>query len=66
MAALRGLPLPSDRLWELEAVASAFKSRGRHRDSIKTYLDLLADLGMVHRLETPAGPRWCRTQALGA
>lgn len=66
LAALRGLLLASDRLWDLEGIASAFKSRGRYRDSIAAHLDLLADLGMVHRLDTPAGPRWCRPQALGA
>ncbi len=66
LAALRGLLLASDRLWDLEAIATAFKSRGRYRDSIAAHLDLLADLGMVHRLDTPAGPRWCRPQALGA
>lgn len=66
LAALRGLLLASDRLWDLESIATAFKSRGRYRDSIAAHLDLLADLGMVHRLDTPAGPRWCRPQALGA
>ena len=66
LAALRGLLLVSDRLWDLEAIARAFKSRGRYRDGIAAHLDLLADLGMIHRVDSPAGPRWCRPQAVGA
>jgi len=66
LAALRGLLLDSGRLWDLEDIAAAFKSRGRYRESIASHLDLLTDLGMVQRIETPAGPRWCRPQAMGA
>ncbi len=65
-AALRGVLLASPRLWTLEAVAQAFKSRGRYRESIAAHLDLLADLGMLSRVDTADGPRWHRPQALGA
>lgn len=66
LAALRGVLLASARLWTLEDVAKAFKSKGRYRDSIAAHLDLLTDLGMLSRVDTPEGPRWCRPQALGA
>jgi phage I-like protein len=66
LAVLRDLLVSTNRLWDLEAIATAFKSRGRYRESIATHLDLLADLGMVQRVDTPQGPRWCRAQALGA
>jgi len=46
--------------------AAAFKSRGRYRETIASHLDLLADLGMLGRVDTPEGPRWHRPQALGA
>ncbi len=65
-AALRGVLLASPRLWTLEAVAQAFKSRGRYRESIAAHLDLLADLGMLSRVDTPDGPRWHRPQASSA
>jgi hypothetical protein len=66
LAALRGVLLSSGRLWTLEAVAQAFKSRGRYREGIAAHLDLLTDLGMLSRVESPEGPRWHRPQALGA
>ncbi len=66
LAALRGILLSSGRLWTLEAVAQAFKSRGRYRESIAAHLDLLTDLGMLSRVDTPGGPRWHRPQAMGA
>ncbi len=66
LAALRGVLLSSARLWTLEAVAQAFKSRGRYRESIAAHLDLLTDLGMLSRVDTPEGPRWHRPEAMGA
>jgi hypothetical protein len=66
LAALRAVLTSSARLWTLEAVSQAFRSRGRYRESIAAHLDLLADLGMVSRVETPEGPRWHRPQAMGA
>ena len=66
LAALRGVLLASPRLWTLEAVAQAFKSRGRYREGIAAHLDLLTDLGMISRVDTPEGPRWHRPQAMGA
>ncbi|MDP1830909.1 MAG: hypothetical protein Q8K67_02535 [Geothrix sp.] len=65
LAALRTLLLSNDRLWTLEAVAAAFKSRGRYRDGIQAQLDLLADLRVIERLDGPQ-PRWHRPQAVGA
>ena len=66
LAALRGVLLSSARLWTLEQIAQAFKSRGRTRDSIAAHLDLLTDLGMLSRVDTADGPRWHRPQAMGA
>ena len=66
LAALRAVLLASARLWTLEDIAKAFKSKGRYRDSIAAHLDLLTDLGMLSRVDTPEGPRWHRPQALGA
>ncbi len=66
IAALREVMLATGHLWSLEAVAQAFKSRGRYRDSISAHLDLLTDLGMLSRVDTADGPRWHRPQALGA
>ncbi len=65
LAALRDLVLASDRLWSLEEVAAAFKSRGRYREGIAAHLDLLAELGMLQKVDGPS-PRWGRAQALGA
>lgn len=58
--------LSSGRLWTLDTVIQAFKGRGRYREGIASHLDLLADLGMLTRIETPDGPRWHRPQAMGA
>ena len=66
LGALRAVLTSSARLWTLESVAQAFKSRGRYRESIAAHLDLLTDLGMLSRVETPEGPRWHRPQAMGA
>lgn len=66
LAALRAVLSASPRLWSMEAVAQVFKSRGRYRESIAAHLDLLTDLGMLSRVNTPEGPRWHRPQALGA
>ena len=66
LAALRTLLLSSERLWTLEGVAGAFKSRGRYREGIETQLDLLADLRVIERIDTAQGARWHRPQAMGA
>jgi hypothetical protein len=66
LAALREVILSTGNLWSLEAVAQAFRSRGRYRESIAAHLDLLTDLGMLSRVDTPGGPRWHRPQAMGA
>ncbi len=66
LGALRAVLTSSARLWTLESVAQAFKSRGRYRESIAAHLDLLTDLGMLSRVDTPDGPRWHRPQAMGA
>jgi len=58
--------LATGNLWSLESVAQAFKSRGRYRESIAAHLDLLTDLGMLSRVDTPNGPCWHRPQAVGA
>jgi len=64
--ALRDLLLGSARLWSLEDLAKAFKSRGRYRDSIQAHLGVLEDLGLVDRLDTLEGPRWNRPTAISA
>jgi hypothetical protein len=61
--ALRDLLLSSPRLWRLEDLAACFKSRGRYRDSIQAHLEVLEDLGLVERLDTPQGPAWNRPTA---
>jgi hypothetical protein len=66
LGALRAVLTSSARLWTLESVAQAFRSRGRYRESIAAHLDLLTDLGMLSRVDTPDGPRWHRPQAMGA
>jgi hypothetical protein len=66
LGALRALLTSSARLWTMESVAQAFKSRGRYRESIAAHLDLLTDLGMLSRVDTPGGLRWHRPQAMGA
>jgi hypothetical protein len=66
LGALRAVLTSSACLWTLESVAQAFKSRGRYRESIAAHLDLLTDLGMLSRVDTPGGPRWHRPQAMGA
>jgi hypothetical protein len=66
LAALREVVFSTANLWTLEAIAQSFKSRGRYREGIATHLDLLTDLGMVTRVDTPGGPRWHRPQAVGA
>jgi hypothetical protein len=66
LAAVRGLLLSSDRLWTMEEVGSAFKSRGRYRESIQAHLGLLTDLGVLAALETADGVRFHRPQAMGA
>lgn len=66
LAALREVLLSTGNLWSLEAIAQVFKSRGRYRESIAAHLDLLTDLGMLSRVDTPDGPRWHRPQAMGA
>jgi hypothetical protein len=66
LAAMRGLLLSSDHLWTLEEVGSAFKSRGRYRESIQAHLGLLTDLGVLAALETANGTRFHRPQAVGA
>lgn len=60
LAALRALLLADDRFWILEAIAGAFRSRGRYRESIATHLELLADLGVIYRGGTPEELRWHR------
>jgi hypothetical protein len=50
----------------METVVQAFRGRGRFREGIASHLDLLTDLGMLSRVETPEGPRWHRPQAMGA
>lgn len=64
--ALRDLLLGSARLWSLEDLAKAFKSRGRYRESIQAHLGVLEDLGLVDRLNTLDGPRWNRPTAISA
>lgn len=66
LAALREVLLSSASLWTLETLAQTFRSRGRYRESIASHLDLLTDLGIVSRVDTPEGPRWHRPQAMGA
>lgn len=66
LQALRDLLLGSARLWSLEDLAKAFKSRGRYRDSIQAHLGVLEDLGLVDRLDAPDGPRWNRPTAVSA
>jgi hypothetical protein len=66
LAALRGLLLGSDHLWSLQGIGDSFKSRGRYREGISTQLDLLADLGVITRVETAEGPAFHRPQAMGA
>lgn len=65
LAALRALLLSSDRLWSLQDMADAFKSRGRYREGISTQVELLADLGVITKVETSKGPAFHRPQALG-
>ena len=55
LAALRTLVLGSARLWTLEEIGDAFKSRGRYREGISSHLDLLTDLGVITLVEAPQG-----------
>jgi len=66
LAALRALLLGFPRLWTLEEIGGAFKSRGRYREGIASHLDLLTDLGVITRVETALGPKFHRPQAMGA
>ena len=66
LAALRDLLLASDRLWTLGEIADAFKSRGRYREGIAAQLELLADLGVVIRLDGSEGPKFHRPETVGA
>jgi len=66
LGALRGVMLSTGMLWSFESVVQAFRGRGRFREGIASHLDLLTDLGMLSRVETPEGPRWHRPQAMGA
>jgi len=66
LGALRGVLLSTGMLWSFESVVQAFRGRGRFREGIASHLDLLTDLGMLSRVETPEGPRWHRPQAMGA
>lgn len=47
LAVLRSLILESPRVWTMAEIGSAFKSRGRYRESIASHLELLVDLGIV-------------------
>ena len=59
-------PLPLGMPAKVEDLAICFKSRGRYRDSIKAHLEVLEDLGLVHRLEGTGLTRWHRpTVAVG-
>jgi hypothetical protein len=66
LAVLRALLLGSARLWTMEEIGDAFKSRGRYREGISSHLDLLTDLGVITRVETALGPKFHRPQAMGA
>lgn len=66
LAAVRAAVLSVPRLWTVADVALCFKSRGCYRESIATHLDLLADLGVIVRLETPEGSRFHRPVLLAA
>lgn len=66
LAAIRRLILSSDRLWTVEEVGTAFKSRGRYKESIQAHLNLLVDLGVLVVLDTTNGARFHRSQAMGA
>ena len=54
------------RLRQPADVASCFKGRGRFRDSINAHLELLSDLGVIRRLDTPEGPRYHKPVAMAA
>jgi hypothetical protein len=66
LAAVRAAVLSAPRLWTTADVALCFKSRGRYRESIATHLDLLADLGVIVRLDAPEGARYHRPVLLAA
>lgn len=54
------------RLVALNRERAAEEARGRTREGIAAHLDLLTDLGMLSRADTPEGPRWRRPDTLGA
>ncbi len=66
LAAVRAAVLIKPRLWQPADVARCFKGRGRYRDSINAHLELLSDLGVITRLDTPEGPRYHKPVALAA
>ena len=66
LAALRALLLGSPRLWTLEEIGRAFKSRGRYREGIASHLELLTDLGVICQVATTEGSKFHRPQAMGA
>ncbi len=66
LAAVRAVVLSAPRLWQPADVARCFKGRGRFRDSINAHLELLSDLGVITRLDTPEGPRYHKPVALAA
>jgi hypothetical protein len=66
LAAVRAVVLSAPRLWTAADVAGCFKGRGRYRESITAHLELLSDLGVITRLDTPEGPRYHKPVALAA
>jgi len=66
LAAVRAAVLSALRLWTAADVAACFKGRGRYRDSINAHLELLADLGVITRLDTPEGTRYHKPVAMAA
>ena len=66
LAAVRAAVLSAPRLWQPSDVARCFKGRGRYRDSITAHLELLSDLGVITRLDTPEGPRYHKPVAMAA
>ena len=66
LAAVRAAVLIKPRLWQPTDVARFYKGRGRYRESINAHLELLSDLGVITRLDTPEGPRYHKPVAMAA
>lgn len=60
LSGLREVILATNQSWTVEDLTKVFKSRGRYRESIEAHLELLADLGVIVRVEGASCPAYHR------